>query len=72
MDERLSSDFLKQMTLRYGTATLAQLIAVPVAIATPRVGVAIALSCVAFFLLPPPKPRYNPGEEPGEQDEPQG
>jgi uncharacterized membrane protein len=64
MDERLAPDFLRQMTRRYGIATLIQISAVPVAIAAPRVGVAIALLCVAFFLLPQPKPRYKPGEEP--------
>ena len=39
--------------------------------AAPRVGVAIGLLCVAFFLLPQPKPRYKPGEEPsaGEKTE---
>src|ERR1051325_8981130 len=62
MDERLAPDFLRQMTRRYGMATLIQIAAVPVAIAAPRVGVAVALLCVAFFLLPQPKPRYNPGE----------
>ena len=36
----------------------------PVAIVAPSVGVAMALACVAFFLLPQPKPRYKPGEEP--------
>jgi Thrombin inhibitor from mosquito. len=30
--------------------------------------VAIALLCVAFFLLPQPKPRYKPGEEPNEAE----
>lgn len=28
----------------------------------------IALLCVAFFLLPQPKPRYKPGEEPNEAE----
>ncbi len=64
MDERLAADFLQQMTRRYGIATLIQAAAVPVAFAAPRVAVAIALLCVAFFLLPQPKPRYTPGEEP--------
>ena len=39
-----------------------------IVIAAPRVGVAIALLCVAFFLLPQPKPRYKPGEEPNEAE----
>ena len=68
MDERLAPDFLRQMTRRYGIATLIQIAAVPVAIAAPRLGVAIALLCVAFFLLPQPKPRYKPGEEPSAEE----
>lgn len=64
MDERLAPDFLRQMTRRYGSATLVQIASVPVAAAAPRVAVAIALASVAFFLLPQPKPRYKPGEEP--------
>lgn len=68
MDERLAPDFLRQMTRRYGIATLAQIAAVLVAVAVPRVGVAVALLCVAFFLLPQPKPRYKPGEEPDEAE----
>jgi uncharacterized membrane protein len=68
MDERLAPDFLQQMTRRYGIATIIQMAAVLVAFAAPRVGVAIALLCVAFFLLPQPKPRYKPGEEPNEAE----
>jgi uncharacterized membrane protein len=68
MDERLAPDFIRQMTRRYGFATLIQIAAVLIVIAAPRVGVAIALLCVAFFLLPPPKPRYKPGEEPNEAE----
>jgi hypothetical protein len=69
MDERLAPDFLRQMTRRYGIATLIQLAAVPIALAAPRVGVAIALLCVAYFLLPQPKPRFKPGEEPSAEEE---
>lgn len=68
MDERLAPDFLRQMTRRYGVAALVQLAAIPVAIAAPRLGVAVALLCVAFFLLPQPKPRYKPGEEPDAEE----
>jgi uncharacterized membrane protein len=68
MDERLAPDFLRQMTVRYGVATLIQIAAVPVAVVAPRVGVAVALLCVAFFLLPQPKPRYKPGEEPSAEE----
>lgn len=68
MDERLAPDFLQQMTRRYGLSTLIQIAAVPVAIAAPRVGVAIGLLCVGYFLLPQPKPRYNPGQEPSAEE----
>jgi uncharacterized membrane protein len=68
MDERLAPDFLQQMTRRYGIATLIQIAAVPVAIAIPRVGVAIALLCITYFLLPQPKPRCKPGEEPSAEE----
>ena len=68
MDERLAPDFVRQMTRRYGIATLIQIAAVPLAGVAPRPGVAIALLCVAFFLLPQPKPRYKPGEEPSAEE----
>lgn len=68
MDERLARDFLRQMMRRYGVATLVQIAAIPVAIAAPRVGVAVAMLCLAFFLLPQPKPRYTPGEEPDAEE----
>jgi uncharacterized membrane protein len=68
MDERLAPDFVQQMTRRYGIATLIQIAAVPLAVVAPRPGVAIALLCVAFFLLPQPKPRYKPGEEPSAEE----
>jgi len=68
MDQRLAPDFLRQMTRRYGLATLVQIAAVPIAIVAPWAGVAIGLLCVGFFLLPQPKPRYIPGEEPSEEE----
>jgi hypothetical protein len=68
MDKRLAPDFIGQLTRRYGIATLIQIAAVPVTVTAPRVGAAIALLCVAFFLLPQPKPRYKPGEEPNEAE----
>jgi uncharacterized membrane protein len=70
MDKRLAPDFLQQMTRRFGIATLILIAAVPVSFAAPRVAVAIALLCIAFFLLPQPKPRYKPGEEPREIEKP--
>jgi uncharacterized membrane protein len=63
MDQRLAPNFVQQMTRRYGIGTLIQIAAVPVVVVAPRLGVAIALLCVAFFLLPQPKPRYKPGQE---------
>jgi uncharacterized membrane protein len=68
MDKRLAHDFLRQMTRRYGIATMIQIAAVVVVIMAPRVGVEIALLCVAYFLLPQPKPRYKPGEEPSAEE----
>jgi TMEM175 potassium channel family protein len=68
MDERLAPDFLQQMTRRYGIATLIQIAAVPVVIVAPRAGMAIGLLCVAYFLLPQPKPRYKPGQEPSAEE----
>jgi uncharacterized membrane protein len=68
MDHRLAPDFLRQMTRRYGVATLIQTAAVPLAAVSPRAGVAVALLCVAFFLLPQPKPRYKAGEEPSPEE----
>jgi uncharacterized membrane protein len=68
MDERLAPDFLQQMTRRYGLATLVQIAAVPLALVSCRAGVALALLCVAFFLLPQPKPRYRGGEEPDAEE----
>jgi uncharacterized membrane protein len=68
IDERLAPDFLRQLTRRYSVATLIQIAAIPVVFAAPRVGVSIALLCVAFFLLPQPKPRYKPGEEPSREE----
>lgn len=68
MDDRLAPDFIRQMTRRYSIATLIQIAAIPLAFVAPRAGVAVALLCVAFFLLPQPKPRYKPGEEPSNEE----
>ncbi|MBV8864059.1 MAG: DUF1211 domain-containing protein [Acidobacteriaceae bacterium] len=68
VDERLAPDFLRQMTRRYGIATLIQIAAVAVVTMAPRLGVAIALLSVGFFLLPQPKPRYKLDEEPSEAE----
>lgn len=64
MDERLTDDFLRQMTRRYGGAVLVQLVGVLVTFVMPRLGVAIMLAVLLFFLFPQPKPRYKPGQEP--------
>ena len=64
MDDRLAPDFMREMTCRYGVGALIQIAAVPLAFVAPRVAVGVALLCVLFFLLPQPKPRYKPGEEP--------
>jgi uncharacterized membrane protein len=68
MDKRLTEEFLRQMRRRYGIATLVQVAAIAVAFAAPRVAVGITLLCIAFFLLPQPKPRYKTGEEPNAEE----
>ena len=68
MDERLAPDFLRQMTRRYSIAVLIQIGSVPATLAVPRLGVAVAMLCIAFFLLPQPKPRYKPGETPSAKE----
>jgi uncharacterized membrane protein len=69
MDDRLAPDFLRQMTRRYGAAMLVQIAAVPLALAAPRAGTALGLLSVAFFLLPQPRPRYQPGQEPSPKEQ---
>ena len=69
MDERLAPDFLKQMTRRYGIATLILIAAVPVAVAAPRIGVAVGVLTIAWFLIPQPRPRYLPGQEPNRKEQ---
>ena len=68
MDERLAPDFLKQMTRRYGIATLILIATVPIAVAAPRIGVAVGVLTIAFFLIPQPTPRYRPGHEPSREE----
>ena len=68
MDDRLAPDFLKQMTGRYGIATLIQIAAVPVAVAAPRIGAGISILAVSWFLIPQPSPRYRPGQEPDREE----
>jgi uncharacterized membrane protein len=68
MDERLAPDFLKQMTRRYGIATLILIAAVPVAVAAPRIGVMVGVLTIAWFLIPQPAPRYRPGQEPDRKE----
>jgi hypothetical protein len=68
IDERLTPDFLRQMSRRYAVATVIQIAAAPVAIVAPRTGVGIGLLCVMYFLLPQPEPRYQPGEEPSPEE----
>ena len=72
MDDRLTDDFIRQMTRRYGLAVLVQLAAIAIALVVPRVGVAVALATVFFFLLPQPRPRYKPGQDPRSTDGAEG
>lgn len=68
MDERLAPDFIFQMTRRYAIATGLHAAAVPIAVVAPRLGVALALGVITSFLVPLPKPRYKPGQEPEERE----
>jgi len=68
IDQRLAPDFLNQMTRRYGIATLIQIAAVAVAFTAPRIGAAMSLLTIAWFLLPQPKPRHFPGQDPDKQE----
>lgn len=68
MDDRLAPDFLRQMTRRYGLAAALQVAALPLAILSPRLGVALALAIILFFAFPQPTPRYRPGQEPDEAE----
>jgi len=68
MDDRLAPDFLKQMTRRYGIATLILIVTVPVAAAAPRVGAVLSILTVAWFLIPQPNLRYRPGQEPRREE----
>jgi uncharacterized membrane protein len=66
IDDRLTDEFIGQMTRRYGIATLVQVVGIVVAFFVPLAGVAIVLAAVLFFLTPQPRPRYKPGQEPPE------
>jgi hypothetical protein len=68
MDDRFAPDFMREMTCPYGIGALIQIAAVPLALVAPRVAVGVALVCVAFFLLPQPRPRYKPGEQPNPEE----
>lgn len=68
VDERLTPDFLRQMTWRYGSVAAVNALAVPVALVAPRIGVGLSVAVLAFLLLPPPKPRYIEGEKPSERE----
>jgi hypothetical protein len=68
IDKRLDHEFLRRMTVRYANSVFAQALAVPIALFYPRSGVALTLGVAAFYLLPPSKPRYQPGQEPVEEE----
>ena len=68
IDRRLAPDYVRQMTRRYvaGAAVLA--LAALSALAAPRLGLALSFAATAYWILPQPKPRYRPGEEPSEEE----
>ncbi len=68
IDRSLAPDYVSQMTRRYvaGAAVLA--LAALIALVTPRIGLALSFAATAYWILPQPKPRYLPGEEPDERE----
>ena len=64
IDERLTADFIRQMTRRYGMSALVFVAAVPIAVVAPRIGVGIGLALLLYFLMPQPKPRFEAGLRP--------
>jgi uncharacterized membrane protein len=68
IDARLDDDYLRGMTKRYEITVGAQALAVPLALFSPRSGAALSLGIAAYYLLPPPRPRYKPGAEPAEEE----
>ena len=68
IDRRLAPDYVSQMTRRYvlGAAVLAA--AVLIAVVAPRLGLALSFVATAYWILPQPRPRYRPGEEPDEEE----
>ena len=68
IDRRLAPDYVSQMTRRYvvGTAVLA--LAALIALAAPRLGLAFSFAATVYWIMPQPRPRYRPGEEPDEKE----
>lgn len=68
MDARLDPDYLRGVTWRYVVSLGVQALAIPAAAVVPRLGAALTLAVICFYLLPPPRPRYVAGQEPAEEE----
>ncbi len=68
IDRRLAPDYVSQMTRRYVVGTTVLALAVLIALVAPRLGLALSFAATAYWILPQPSPRYQPGEEPDEEE----
>lgn len=64
VDERLEGQYLRRMTWQYGLSTLALAGAAALSLAAPAWGLGLSLAVTFAYVLPPPSPRYKPGQEP--------
>lgn len=68
IDRRLAPDFVRQMTRRYTIGASVLALALLLALAAPRLGLALSFAATAYWILPQPKPRYRSGQEPSEDE----
>lgn len=68
IDRRLAPDFVRQMTRRYAIGASVLALALLLALAAPRLGLALSFAATAYWILPQPKPRYRSGQEPSEDE----
>lgn len=68
LEEDLDRGLVRRLTLTYAIGLGVLLLAIPVAMLAPNVGLAISLSVTVFFLFPLPRPNGKTGEalEPGD------
>jgi len=67
IDDRLATDFVRQITRRYALTALAFVAVVPITAVAPRMGVGLGLALLLYLLMPQPRPRYEAGRRPEEE-----